>query len=285
MSEKSKKKKDSIIPRTPAGMIVFVMCLLLIFLIIYPLFWIIMSSFKDYAGIYQDVWGLPQEWHFENYLRAWDRGISQYFFNSVIVTIVTLAGVVFVASCMSFGIVQLKGKLSNLMFLLTMGCMLLSPQVCVLPLFVLLRSFGLNDTYFSMIFPYIAFRLPISVMLIRSFFVSISKELEEAAIIDGASMWQIFTKIYVPLSKPILSTVIIMTTYYAWNEFMFATILVDSSELRTIPVGLMVFRDGLMTEWGVVMAGMVISCIPLITIYLFMSKSFVRGLTAGSVKG
>lgn len=285
MSEKSKKKKDSIIPRTPAGMIVFVMCLLLIFLIIYPLLWIIMSSFKDYAGIYQDVWGLPQEWHFENYLRAWDRGISQYFFNSVIVTIVTLAGVVFVASCMSFGIVQLKGKLSNLMFLLTMGCMLLSPQVCVLPLFVLLRSLGLNDTYFSMIFPYIAFRLPISVMLIRSFFVSISKELEEAAIIDGASMWQIFTKIYVPLSKPILSTVIIMTTYYAWNEFMFATILVDSSELRTIPVGLMVFRDGLMTEWGVVMAGMVISCIPLITIYLFMSKSFVRGLTAGSVKG
>lgn len=285
MSEKTKKKKDSIIPRTPAGMIVFVMCLLLIFLIIYPLFWIIMSSFKDYAGIYQDVWGLPEEWHFENYLRAWDRGISQYFFNSVIVTIVTLAGVVFVASCMSFGIVQLRGKLSNLMFLLTMGCMLLSPQVCVLPLFVLLRSLGLNDTYFSMIFPYIAFRLPISVMLIRSFFVSISKELEEAAIIDGASMWQIFTKIYVPLSKPILSTVIIMTTYYAWNEFMFATILVDSSGLRTIPVGLMVFRDGLMTEWGVVMAGMVISCIPLITIYLFMSKSFVRGLTAGSVKG
>ena len=285
MSEKTKKKKDSIIPRTPAGMIVFVMCLLLIFLIIYPLFWIIMSSFKDYAGIYPDVWGLPEEWHFENYLTAWDRGISQYFFNSAIVTIVTLAGVVFVASCMSFGIVQLRGKLSNLMFLLTMGCMLLSPQVCVLPLFVLLRSLGLNDTYFSMIFPYIAFRLPISVMLIRSFFVSISKELEEAAIIDGASMWQIFTKIYVPLSKPILSTVIIMTTYYAWNEFMFATILVDSSELRTIPVGLMVFRDGLLTEWGVVMAGMVISCIPLITIYLFMSKSFVRGLTAGSVKG
>ena len=98
-------------------------------------------------------------------------------------------------------------------------------------------------------------------------------------------MWKIFTKIYVPLSKPIISTVVIMTVYYAWNEFMFATILVDSSSLRTIPVGLMVFRDGLMTEWGVVMAGMVISCIPLITIYLIMSKSFIRGLTAGSVKG
>ena len=278
-------KSKRIIPRSFSGILVFLFLIILVFLIIYPLFWIIISSFKDYQGIYQDVWGLPDEWHFENYTRAWDRGISQYFVNSIIVTIITLVGVVFVASAASFGIVQLRGKLGNIVFLITMGCMLLSPQVCVLPLFMLLRSLGLNDTYFSMIFPYIAFRLPISIMLIRSFFVGISKELEEAAVIDGASLWTIFSIIYVPLSKPIISTVIIMTVYYAWNEFMFATILVDSSELRTIPVGLMVFRDGLMTEWGVVMAGMVISCIPLITIYLFMSKSFVRGLTAGSVKG
>ena len=278
-------KSKRIIPRSFSGILVFLFLIILVFLIIYPLFWIIISSFKDYQGIYQDVWGLPDEWHFENYIRAWDRGISQYFVNSIIVTIVTLVGVVFVASAASFGIVQLRGKLGNIVFLITMGCMLLSPQVCVLPLFMLLRSLGLNDTYFSMIFPYIAFRLPISIMLIRSFFVGISKELEEAAVIDGASLWTIFSRIYVPLSKPIISTVIIMTVYYAWNEFMFATILVDSSALRTIPVGLMVFRDGLMTEWGVVMAGMVISCIPLIVIYLFMSKSFIRGLTAGSVKG
>ena len=278
-------KSKRIIPRSFSGILVFLFLIILVFLIIYPLFWIIISSSKDYQGIYQDVWGLPDEWHFENYTRAWDRGISQYFVNSIIVTIITLVGVVFVASAASFGIVQLRGKLGNIVFLITMGCMLLSPQVCVLPLFMLLRSLGLNDTKFSMICPYIAFRLPISIMLIRSFFVGISKELEEAAVIDGASLWTIFSRIYVPLSKPIISTVIIMTVYYAWNEFMFATILVDSSALRTIPVGLMVFRDGLMTEWGVVMAGMVISCIPLIVIYLFMSKSFIRGLTAGSVKG
>lgn len=278
-------KKNYIIPRSISGILVFLFLCILVFLIVYPLFWILISSFKDYQGIYQDVWGLPDAWHFENYLRSWDRGISQYFVNSVIVTIATLIGVVFVASAASFGIVQIRGRLGNIIFLITMCCMLLSPQVCVLPLFMLLRAFGLNDSYFAMIFPYIAFRLPISIMLIRSFFVGISKELEEAAIIDGASLWKIFTKIYVPLSKPIISTVVIMTVYYAWNEFMFATILVDSSSLRTIPVGLMVFRDGLMTEWGVVMAGMVISCIPLITIYLIMSKSFIRGLTAGSVKG
>ena len=278
-------KKDRIFPKSISGKLIFLMLILLSVIIIYPLLWILMSSFKDYMSIYQDVWGLPEVWHFDNYVRAWTRGISQYCLNRSIVTIATLIGVLFIASMLAFGITQLKGKLGYLAFLLVMVCLLLSPQVCVLPLFILLRGLGLNRTYLAMILPYIAFRLPMSVMLIRSFFVSISKEMEEAAIIDGASLWQIFTKIYVPLSKPILSTVTIMTIYYAWNEFLFATILVDSSSLRTIPVGLMVFRDGLMTEWGVVMAGMVISCIPLIIVYLCMSRNFIRGLTAGAVKG
>ena len=278
-------KKDRIFPKSISGLLMFLFCIVLSIIIIYPLLWIIMSSFKDYMSIYQDVWGLPEEWHFDNYVRAWTRGISQYFVNSIIVTICTLIGVLFIASTLAFGVTQLRGKVGYIVFLAVMVCLLLSPQVCVLPLFILLRSVGLNKTYLAMILPYIAFRLPMSVMLIRSFFVGISKEMEEAAIMDGATLWQIFYKIYVPLSKPILSTVTIMTIYYAWNEFLFATILVDSSSLRTIPVGLMVFRDGLMTEWGVVMAGMVISCIPLIIVYLCMSRNFIRGLTAGSVKG
>ncbi|MBS6641983.1 MAG: carbohydrate ABC transporter permease [Clostridiaceae bacterium] len=254
-------------------------------LIIYPMFWILMSSFKDYQGIYGDVWGFPDIWHIENYATAWNKGISQYFVNSTIVTLVTLAGVVFVASFSAFGICQLKGRLGNALFLFCMCGILLSPQVCLLPLFMLLKSLKIKNTLWAMILPYIAFRLPVSIMLIRSFFVGISKELEEAATIDGATLMQIYRHIYLPLSKPILSTVVIMTAYYAWNEFVFATIFVDSSKLRTIPVGLMTFRDGLMTEWGVVLAGMVIACLPIVTLFIIMQKSFVRGMTAGAVKG
>ena len=258
---------------------------LLAALILYPLFWILMSSFKDYNGIYGDVWGLPDIWHVENYMTAWNRGISQYFLNSLIVTICTLAGVVFASTFSAFGICQMKGRLGNFVFLFCLCGLLLSPQVCLLPLFMLLKSLKLKNTLFAMILPYIAFRLPVSIMLIRSFFVGISRELEEAATIDGATLMQIYGHIYLPLSKPIISTVIIMTAYYAWNEFVFATIFVDSSKLRTIPVGLMVFRDGLMTEWGVVLAGMVISSLPIIVLFLLMQKSFVRGMTAGAVKG
>lgn len=281
--EKVKVKKRRVYG--PGEILWLAILFLLAALILYPLFWILMSSFKDYNGIYGDVWGLPDIWHVENYMTAWNRGISQYFLNSLIVTICTLAGVVFASTFSAFGICQMKGRMGNFVFLFCLCGLLLSPQVCLLPLFMLLKSLKLKNTLFAMILPYIAFRLPVSIMLIRSFFVGISRELEEAATIDGATLMQIYGHIYLPLSKPIISTVIIMTAYYAWNEFVFATIFVDSSKLRTIPVGLMVFRDGLMTEWGVVLAGMVISCLPIIVLFLLMQKSFVRGMTAGAVKG
>ena len=262
-----------------------IILIILAILIVYPLFWILISSFKDYQGIYGDVWGLPKEWLFQNYVEAWNKGISQYFVNSLIVTIATVIGVVLISSFAAFGACQLKGKIGAIIFLLCMCGLLLSPQVCLLPLFMLLKTLGLKNTYWAMILPYIAFRLPLSIMLIRSFFVGISKELEEAATIDGASLFKIYRNIYLPLSKPIISTVIIMTAYYAWNEFVFATIFIDDSSLRTIPIGLMTFRDGLMTEWGVVLAGMVIACLPIMILFLLMQKNFIRGMAAGSVKG
>lgn len=269
----------------PGEIVWFLVLIFLALLILYPMFWILMSSLKDYQGIYGDVWGLPDVWHFENYLIAWNKGISQYFVNSTIVTLGTIFGVVMIASFAAFGICQIKGMLGNIIFILCLFGLLLSPQVCVLPLFMLLKTMKLKNTLWAMLLPYIAFRLPVSIMLIRSFFVGISRDLEEAATIDGATLFQIYRNIYLPLSKPILSTVVIMTAYYAWNEFVFATIFVDSSKLRTIPVGLMVFRDGLMTDWGVVMAGMVIACLPIMTLFLLMQKNFIRGMTSGSVKG
>ena len=221
MKKKSKLQKWGI-----GEYIWFIILVILAILIIYPMFWIIMSSFKDYNGIFKDVWGLPKEWLFENYKTAWEKGISNYFINSIIVSVGTIIGVVLISTFAAFGICQMKSRFANLCFLLIMGGLLLSPQVCLLPLYMLLKNLGLKDTYFALILPYIAFRLPVSVMLIRSFFIGIPKELEESAIIDGATFFQIYKKIYLPLSKPIISTVIIMTSYYSWNEFIFATMFI-----------------------------------------------------------
>ena len=174
--EKVKVKKRRVYG--PGEILWLAILFLLAALILYPLFWILMSSFKDYNGIYGDVWGLPDIWHVENYMTAWNRGISQYFLNSLIVTICTLAGVVFASTFSAFGICQMKGRLGNFVFLFCLCGLLLSPQVCLLPLFMLLKSLKLKNTLFAMILPYIAFRLPVSIMLIRSFFVGISRELE-----------------------------------------------------------------------------------------------------------
>lgn len=262
-----------------------VILFLLAAIIIYPLFWVIVSSFKEYKEIYEDVWGFPKVWHFENYATAWNKGISNYFFNSAVVSVVTIAGVVCASTFCAFGLCHLSPKLGNTLLMICMGGLLLSPQVCLMPLFMLLKALKIKNTYWSMILPYIAFRLPVSVLLIRSFFVTIPKELEESATIDGCSLIGIYKNIYLPLSKPIISTVIIMTAYYAWNEFLFATMFIDSTRLKTIPVGLMVFKDALMSNWGVVLAGMVIACAPIVILFIIMQKSFIRGMTAGSVKG
>lgn len=135
MKKKSKLQKWGI-----GEYIWFIILVILAILIIYPMFWIIMSSFKDYNGIFKDVWGLPKEWLFENYKTAWEKGISNYFINSIIVSVGTIIGVVLISTFAAFGICQMKSRFANLCFLLIMGGLLLSPQVCLLPLYMLLKK-------------------------------------------------------------------------------------------------------------------------------------------------
>ncbi len=166
-----------------------------------------------------------------------------------------------------------------------MGGMMINPQVALIPLHGMLTSMGLINTRFALILPYIAFRIPLSVLLLRSYFLSIPREIQESAIVDGCSEFGIYAKIYLPMSKPILLTTVVFTSFYAWNEFLFATIFIDSDRLKTIPSGLMNFRDALQTDWGVLLSGMVIATLPMIILLIAIQKHLVRGLSEGSVKG
>lgn len=259
--------------------------IILFVLIAYPMFWTVMSSFKSYDDIFQHVWSLPSQWHFENYVNAWNKGISSYFKNSLLVTCSTIAGVILIASLCAYGLSRYHFKGMNVILLFCMGGMMLSPQVCLIPLYKLLQALHIHNTYFAMILPYVAFRLPISVLLIRSYFLTIPKELEESATLDGCTPFGIFARIFVPISKPILLTCTVLTAYYSWNEFLFSIIFIDSDSLKTIPSGLMNFRDALQTDWGVLLAGMVLAALPIILLFICMQKYFIRGMTAGSVKG
>ncbi len=252
-------------------------------IVAYPLFWMVMSSFKTYNEIYRNVWGLPGHLLFSNYTEAWTRGISRYFFNSVLVTAATIVGVLLISSLCAYGLSRYSFALSSAVLLFCMGGMMLNPQVCLL--YMLLQKMHLRNTYWALILPYIAFRLPLSILLIRTFFLAIPKEIEESARMDGCPEFTIYARIIMPMSRPILVTCMILTAYYAWNEFQFSVIFIDSEKFRTIPSGLMTFRDALATNWGVMLAGMVISAIPLIALFIALQKQFIRGMTAGSVKG
>ncbi|KMJ56235.1 ABC transporter permease [Bacillus sp. LL01] len=259
--------------------------LLFAFLIIYPLYWMFISSMKSYEEIYNNVWGLPSIWHVENYLTAWSMGISSYFFNSLFVTAVTILLVVIIGSMAAFTLSRYKSKWIDAALIFIIGGLMMNPQVALIPLFELLTWLDLINTRWALILTYVAFRLPLAIILLRAFFLSIPRELEESAIIDGCTEFGIYTKIYLPMSIPILVTTFVLTAFFAWNEFLFATVFIDSDVLKTIPSGLMNFRDALRTDWGVLLAGMVIASIPMIILLILLQKYLVRGLAEGSVKG
>ncbi|MFD6815465.1 carbohydrate ABC transporter permease [Microbacterium sp. NPDC060132] len=253
--------------------------------IAYPLLWMVISSFKSSSEIFTDPWGLPSVWLVQNYAAAWDRGISDYFVNSVVVTIVSTVATVAIAALCAYGMVRLSSRIANIVLIITMGGLVVAPQVSLIPLYRLLDAMGLLNTSWAMILPYVAFRLPMAILLIRSVFLGIPRELEDAATIDGCRSFGVFRHVYLPLSASVLTTAAVLTGYFAWNEFLFAIVYIDADALRTIPAGLMSFRDSLSTEWGVLLAGLTIAALPIVVVFLALQRYFVAGVAAGSVKG
>ncbi|MFC7393969.1 carbohydrate ABC transporter permease [Scopulibacillus cellulosilyticus] len=268
-----------------SGFVVYFILIVYFIIIAYPLLWMVMNSFRSSKEILGDSWGFPKEFLIQNYVDAWQSGIAGYFLNSVIVTVATCVLTVLISAmgAYAFSRFQFKGK--NILLIFCLGGLMLSPQVSLIPLYKLMQALHIYNTYWAMILPYVAYRIPFTLLLIRAYFLSIPKELEESASLDGCSNLQIFTKIFLPLSKPVLMTATVMTGYFAWNEFMFAIVFVDNDKLRTIPAGLMQFRDALQTNWGVLLAGLTISALPIVILFLFAQKYFIRGMASGSIKG
>lgn len=253
--------------------------------IAYPLFWMVISSFKASTAIYADPWGLPHIWLVGNYAAAWERGISEYFVNSLIVTALSTAITVLVAALCAYGMVRLANRFADVVLVVMLGALVVAPQVSLIPLYRLLDLLGLLNTCCAMILPYVAFRLPMAIILIRSVFLAVPAELVDAATIDGCRSPQILRHVYFPLSRSVLITAAVLTAYFAWNEFLFAIVYVDADAVRTIPAGLMAFRDALSTDWGVLLAGLVVAALPIVIVFLLLQRYFVAGVAAGSVKG
>ncbi|GAQ24971.1 MULTISPECIES: carbohydrate ABC transporter permease [Tepidanaerobacter] len=264
-----------------------IMALLIMYAIsiIYPLCWMAMSGFKSNREIMLNTWALPSKWLWDNYELAWEYGVKQYFLNSVIVTIASVVLTIAISAIAAFALSRFEFSYKELVLAIIIGGLMLSPQVGLISLYKLLSSLRIYNTYWALIISYTAYRIPFTVFLMRSYFITLPREVEESAFIDGCNSWQVFSKIVLPMSRPIIATSALLTAMFTWNEFMFALVFIEDNSLRTVPVGLMNLRGALTTKWSVLLAGLTLSALPMIIMFLIFQKQLIRGLTSGSVKG
>lgn len=257
----------------------------LVVIILLPMAWLILNSLKTNQEMFLDSIALPKVPQFVNYAAAWAKGLYKYFFSSLITSSISVFFILLLSSLMAYGLTRFRLPGRGFMFYLVLGGMALSEQVAMVPLFKIITALGLYDTRLAMILPYVAFRIPFTMFLLRSYFISLPMELEEAAIIDGCNSFQIFYKIVLPISKPVLASAAIVNLNFVWNEFLFANIFIKNKNLMTIPLGLMSFQGDLKSDYVTMLAGILIASLPMIIMFLAMQRQFVRGLTAGAVKG
>ena len=249
--------------------LLYVFLLILVAVILFPVCWLVLNSLKTNQEMFLNSLSLPKKWMFENYVTAWNKGLVSYFANSIIVGVLSIGIILALSSMMAYGLTRFNLPGSGFLFILVLGGMALSEQVALVPLYKILQAVKLYNTMF----------------LMRSYFISIPKELEEAAIVDGCKSWQRFTKIILPISKPVLASCAIVNLNHVWNEFLFANVFLENKKLMTIPLGLMTFQGDLKSDYVVMLSGILICSLPMVILFLCMSRQFVRGLTSGAVKG
>lgn len=278
--KKEKYKKIKI-----GHLLISIIPFLFFIIIVIPIAWMVISSFKETNEIFSDLWSLPKKWLFSNYIEAWNTGISSYFLNSLIVTVVTCLLNVFLCGMYAFALVAFEFKGKKAFHALAVGGLMFSPIVSLIPLYQELQILNIYDTLIALILIYTAFQMPLCFMLTYNYFKDIDRAYIEAAKIDGCTSIQILTNVFIPVSKPIIMTDIVLTAYYAWNEFTFALIFINDEAKKTVPVGLLAFQGEMHAEWSVLLAGLTISAIPIIVFFIFTQRYFIAGLGAGGVKG
>jgi len=251
----------------------------------YPFVWMTISAFKDNKEYFANPWGLPSVWKFSNFADAWNQGISSYLFNSLYITFFSVVGLLLVATLIGYYLSVRPFKGSKLLLGAFFLGMLIPIHSTLIPLFTIANATGTYDTFWSLFFPYIAFNLPIAVFLAYNFFSAIPKELEEAAVMDGCGIYQTFFRVYFPLAKPILATVTILSFFNIMNDFVFPLVMVSKESLKTLPLGLMMFKGNFSANYSLISAALVITTAPIIILYTFLQKYIQKGVTAGAVKG
>lgn len=261
---------------------------LLIFSItcVFPMIWLLYSSFKTQSEFMRSSVALPAQITLENYFAVFQQtNMGAYMVNSARNTILSVTAIIFLSFLVGYVMARFKFWGKKLLYNYFIMGMLIPLHALLVPLYIQFRQSGLINQWYTLLLPYIAFGLSISIMLMESYIVSLPIELEEAAEIEGCGVFERMFRIIFPLSKPIIATVAIIQFFAVWNEFSFALILVNKDELRTVPVGLTMFKAAYTVNYPRLMAGIIITALPVMILYFAFSKKIIEGMTAGAIKG
>ncbi|HEX2937320.1 MAG TPA: carbohydrate ABC transporter permease [Ruminiclostridium sp.] len=266
-------------------LIIDILCFVAIVAILFPILWMFSGGFKTDALLFSNPWALPKSIDFSNFVNVWNKCIATNVFNSVFYTVIGTFFTVILSGFAAYGVIRFKFKLKYVIFIFILSGMMLAPQSSLIPIYKILTFLNLYNTRLGLLIPYIAYRIPFSFFLMWSFMLGLPVEVDEAACIDGSSIFRTFFKIIMPMSKPAIATTAIMAARYIWNDFAFALVFTESDKLRTIPLGLFALRSANNTKWTMLLAGLAIASLPMIIAYICLQKYFVNGLNSGAVKG
>lgn len=249
---------------------------------LYPILWVFLNSFKRTPG----GLGLPDEWVFDGYITIFTKlNIGQYFLNSLIVTVISTVISVFVVSLAAYVSARISFKGKNLVTLMFASTLFIPSISISFPIYRLLSDLGLKDTLTGIIFVYSSLGIAVTFFILRSYFLTIPKEMEEAAMMDGCGYIGTYFRIIVPIAKPGLATAAIMAFLNNWNEYYFASILLKSKENMTLPALLGQFTTAYSKNLNGMFSAIILIVLPTIVIFCLLSETFVKSLTAGAVKG
>jgi multiple sugar transport system permease protein/raffinose/stachyose/melibiose transport system permease protein len=253
---------------------------------LFPLWWAFSSSLKTQQTVFNDLSLFPKDPQWANYLYAWTKAdFGVYFLNSLLYTVVVVVGVILIASMAAYAFSRLNFPGKNILFLLLISTMMIPIPGSFIALYVLLNKLHLVNTRLGYILPQINGGLALGIFLLKTFFDDLPKELEDSARIDGCGRLRVYWHIALPLARPAIAVLAIFNILAVWNEYLLAMLVLSDKHLMPLQRGLMVFQGAHITQYPLLMAGIVITILPVLVVYLMLQKHIIKGITAGAVKG
>ena len=253
-------------------------------IMLFPFAWMVATSLTNESQLFGTPRLIPDPIDTTAYRRVADTfPLWRWMANSIGIAVVSTALQVITSAMAAYAFARFEFRGKHLLFGVYLATLMIPLQVLIVPLFIEVSRLGLQDTYVALLLPLIA--SPFGVFLLRQFFLGLPPEIEEAARIDGAGHWQVFTRIVLPMSKPAIATLVVFAFMAAWNSFLWPLVVINSEQLMTLPLGLSQLHGRFATEWNLVMAGSTISVLPIVALYLFTQRYVIQGVALSGLKG